>query len=743
MKRKIVFGVFALLAARGVAMTFESGPIKVVADDIAADHKNEALYATGNVDVVCSPYRLLTSGVEKEGDKITFGYPTIVTTCTNDLCNLHWRTIGKVEYKDGNYIKGENMTTELFGVPCLWLPYWYYPIGSTEGLRMMPGYSGRWGAYLLSKYVYHIAGERATPEDSDVFSLKGASRVDLRTKNGIAFGQSLRWNLGEFGKGNIKGYFARDNDWERYKRHWRDPRNHNYEFWGSAVKQHRWAVEFKHVWDVTERDIFRVNAMATSDSYVQRNFLRESFFSLKNQFLGVGNNEMALEHNENAWGAGVNVTGPLTKFYTATEALPEVYFDIMPMNILSTPLNYEGSLRMGYMRRQSARFGGGRITDFSYSPGHWADYGTFRLDTYHRLTLPMKIRDVLSVVPRLGYHGTFYGNSGDMAKKPAVMMGRGKAARTDSNAFRSVVESGVTFSARGTAWIDDEWQSVIEPYLDVLAQAAHVNGVSRHERPYVFDSIDASRDWSDQFAGRGRNLPYSYAGLTPGFRKLLRTVNANGEFRTVFDVDVYAAMQFGKTDWDLKGNKAHRLAKNGKSNYGEDSFNIMPGVRLNWNPTEETSLGMWAEYDSDNKTIALADVRWRHALARNFSYWVRFTNRNHRWWDFSSSPRNSRMRHEDFNWARFRYLDLGFEHELCDAVAWSPFISWDFREHELDEIGTWVEYRTDCLGFRLSFAYSNDCRRLDGSMDEHDYRVEFIMYLRALGMDAFDVMKDN
>ena len=101
MKRKIVFGVFALLAARGVAMTFESGPIKVVADDIAADHKNEALYATGNVDVVCSPYRLLTSGVEKEGDKITFDYPTIVTTCTNDLCNCTGARSGRWNTKTG------------------------------------------------------------------------------------------------------------------------------------------------------------------------------------------------------------------------------------------------------------------------------------------------------------------------------------------------------------------------------------------------------------------------------------------------------------------------------------------------------------------------------------------------------------------------------------------------------------------------------------------------------------------
>lgn len=100
------------------------------------------------------------------------------------------------------------------------------------------------------------------------------------------------------------------------------------------------------------------------------------------------------------------------------------------------------------------------------------------------------------------------------------------------------------------------------------------------------------------------------------------------------------------------------------------------------------------------------------------------------------------MRHEDFNWAYFRYLELGFEHELCDAFAWSPFVSWDFREQELDEYGGWVEYRTDCLAFRLSFAYINDYKRLDGSLDEHDYRVEFLMYLRALGMDTFDVMKD-
>lgn len=736
MKSKVVCWAFALVSLPAAAMSVESGPLRVTADEIAADRKNEALVASGRVDVVSAPYRMMSAGVEKRGDKLTLADPTSVTTCTNGLDRLHWRATGAVEYKDGNYIVGRNMTAELFGIPCLWLPYWYYPIEEAEGLRLMPGYASRWGAYILSKYVYHIAGDR-TGLEGDMYSLKGATRVDLRTKNGVAVGQSLRWRLGEYGKGHIKGYFAWDEDYTHYRRHWNDNSKYHYNNWGSEVDRERWAVEFAHRWDVTERDVFRVKAMVTSDSYMRRDFLRRSTMSIQNQYLGEGNNEMALEHNENSWGAGVSVSGPLTGFYNGTASLPEIYLDLMPQQVFSTPLNYEGSLRLGYLRRQSARYGKGTITAFSYQPGHWADYGTFRLDTYHRLTAPFKLYDLVSVVPRIGLRGTYYGESGY-----ENLSGWGKAGKTGDDAFRTIVEGGVTFAARGVAWIDDEWQSVIEPYADVLAQKANISGLGKGKRLYVFDSIDASRDWSDQFAGRGRNLPYTYCGITPGFRKLLRTVDERGEFRTVFDFDAYAAMQFGTTSWEGR-NKYHRLAKNGKSNYGEDAFTIMPGLRTNWYPAENMGLGLWLEYDTENDKLAFGDIKWRHALTRRFSYYANLGIRDHRWWDFSSTPRDATMHSEDFNWAHFRLLEVGFEHEICDAFAWSPYVRWDFREHELDEVGGWFEYRTDCLGFRLRLAYQNDFVRVDGSKYDDDYRIEFLMYLRAFGPEMADVARED
>ena len=51
----------------------------------------------------------------------------------------------------------------------------------------------------------------------------------------------------------------------------------------------------------------------------------------------------------------------------------------------------------------------------------------------------------------------------------------------------------------------------------------------------------------------------------------------------------------------------------------------------------------------------------------------------------------------------------------------------------VDEIGTWIDFRTDCLGFRFSVSYENDFKRVDGSTYEHDWNFGFFVYLRALG----------
>ena len=141
-----------------------------------------------------------------------------------------------------------------------------------------------------------------------------------------------------------------------------------------------------------------------------------------------------------------------------------------------------------------------------------------------------------------------------------------------------------------------------------------------------------------------------------------------------------------------------------------------------------------AEYDTENDTVAYADIAWRQILSKAFKYELGLVRRDQRWWDFASSPYDGEVqKNEDFNMARFTCIDASFEHELCDALAWGPFVRWDCREAELDEIGTWVDLRTDCLGFRFSVSYENDYERLDYSKSDDDWRFGFFVYLRALG----------
>lgn len=287
---------------------------------------------------------------------------------------------------------------------------------------------------------------------------------------------------------------------------------------------------------------------------------------------------------------------------------------------------------------------------------------------------------------------------------------------------------------------------MIEPYADVLAQEAWYSGdgVGKEgvKRNYVFDSLDASRDWQDQFAGRARNLPYSWYGVTPGLRNVFRSADERGHLRTIFDVDTYASVQFNKAS-HTAGDKYHRLAKLGEPNYGNESPYFVPGARLRWMPTRDVTFGARGEYDTDAKRLTFADLKMDHVLTRRLRYNVGLVHRDHRWWDYSSAPYNAKtMRSEGFNWARFSYLDLGFEYDIVDAVAVGPYIRYDLRYDEVEEVGSWFDYRTDCLGFRLQIAYENDYKRIDGSTYEHDWRVGFYVYLRAFGPGMGDILGD-
>lgn len=727
-----------LLAAMSAAFCASANDgLKVNADRIAADQRTGSLVASGHVDAVSHPFHLLSEEFSRDANGVTaFSDPTTVTTCTNECGSLHWRATGGAEYFAGRYIGMNNMSLYLWEVPVMWMPRWRYPLDTDYGLRIMPGYTSRWGGYLMTKYVYHLAGNPSDPDDPAW--LRGSSRLDLRTKNGVALGQAFNWGLGDLGKGGFRVYHAWDRDHDRYDRHWSDTRHWNYSNWGSEVEMRRWAVELHHRLEPTERDVIRGRGAVYSDSHFRNDFLREHTLTFRNRFqAGYLGNEIAWEHYESLFGLGVSVSGPLNDFYDGVMRLPEVYLDVVPQPVFSLPVNYESSSRIGYLDRRAARYGkpGDPRTAYSYRPGAWADYNTFRMDSYHRLSAPFKVADVVSVVPRLGFRGTYWRESGYTSED-----GWRRAGESGDYMARAIFEGGVTFAARGTAWIDDRWQHMLEPYFDVLAQEARYTGDGKGRRPYVFDGVEGSGDWQDQFAGRSRELPYSWYGFTPGVRNALRRADESGRLSTVFDFDAYAAVQLNKSRW-TDGGRYHRLAKVGEPNYGKNSPTVSPGVRARWFPVEGTALSAKTEYDCESDRLALASLRFDNRIDSHFGWHAEFLHRDHRWWDYSSTPHDPEtMRNEDFNWLRYSIMELGFEHDVCDAIAWGPYIRWDCREGELEEIGSWFDYRTDCLGFRLKLGYERDFRRIDGSEHDDDWRIGFYIYLRAFGPDMGDIL---
>ena len=704
-----------LFAATAPALTF-------TADRIAADRVTGAAVATGHVVAVRAPYTLRSESLSKSADgTYLFAYPTYATTCTNEPGHTHWNVTGELEYKADDSVVLRNACIRFYEVPVFWLPWSYYPLGTKCGFSWMPGYTGRWGAFLLTKYRYHLLGD---PEhQAEGLWLGGATRFDMRYKNGLAVGEDLDWSLGDFGMGSFSSYYAWDEDVERHN----PGGSWNSANWGSDVDRDRYAFSVKHNWEPTERDVVRLRGTYLSDSYFYMDFRRRSFFSRKEQWFSFSNSGVFWEHLEDSVSFGVETSGRLNKFIGMTGRLPEAYFDVNPMPLGSLPFVYESQSRLGYLTRDYAEFGSGPFSPFGTDPGPWADYDAIRGDTRHAVSAPFRtFDDVLSAVPRLGWRGTYWDHTGK-----TDIAGSGSAGE-NGGAVRSIAEGGVTFAARGTADVDSKWVHSVEPYFDVLCQKAWYGGLGGGERPYIFDANDASLIWEDQFAGRSRSLPYSYYGVTPGLRNVWSARDDRGTPRRVVDLDVYGAAQFNSASF-TEGGELRRLAEPGRPNYGKNGTMFAPGARLRWTPDEDTIAGLRGEYDSDGNRIAYGSAFMRQKVSREFSYRALYGLRHHRYWDFASTPS------ETTGYAKFHMVEIGLEHTVCDWLAWGPTLRWDICENELDSIGGWIDYLTDCLGFRLTVDYLNSFTTIDGSEWEEDWTFGFFIYLRCFGPGSGDV----
>ncbi len=730
MKKILVAVSAAVLAGTAHAQFLEDLPgtptnemLRVTGKYIMVNRQTGEMTASGGVTAVSHPYRFHADKVSRDKEGLyDFGENSMLTTCTNDIDDLHWKITGTFEYKDNHHISLKRSWVYLYDVPVFWMPYWYYPLNTDYGLRFVPGYRSRWGLYFLSGYIYNIYNEH-TP---DSYGLGGSTYFDYRVKNGIGVGQSLRWKLKELGRGKIKVNYIWDNDYDYYWRHWNDGR-YNYRNWSSDVDRERYRIMLQHSADLTERDVLRVKATYVSDS-----LLLNDFFPNDEDNESTPVNEIWYEHRENDFALGGSVSGPINDFYSGTARLPEGWLSIMPQPVWDLPVNYESQTRAGYLNRDYGETASASAT-YKYKPylgwnGRGADYQAFRADTAHRFTYPFKMWDVLSVVPRATYRGTYWSDSGD--EKSGYVTASGDAI------YRNIVEVGFTMSARGTTWIDDEWRHTIEPYLDYSFQKVNLSSAGG-KRYYTFDNYDSSVDWLDQFGFEGRGLPYNWHGIRPGLRNLFQKRDEKGVLRTIADIDTYVAVPFDTVSYNNSGYLKGYTKDQEDGNYNRNgNKQCVPGTRIRLNPWRDIAFTARAEYDCQNSKVGYADIMFKHKLSTDFDYFISYIGRDHRIWDYLPSNFNR------WNYELSNVLLLGFTHNVCDWLAWSPYVRYDCRRNEVDEVGTWVDFLTDCLGFRLAVSHESSYRRVDGSKCESDNTVMFYIYIRSLGPDSlFDLTK--
>ena len=205
------------------------------------------------------------------------------------------------------------------------------------------------------------------------------------------------------------------------------------------------------------------------------------------------------------------------------------------------------------------------------------------------------------------------------------------------------------------------------------------------------------------------------AWYTSGVRNLFQTKSeTTGAPRTFLDVDTYAAIQFPNSSTsDAEPN----INKNGAR---------MVGMKTIFSPIESFESRAVTEWDTEQETFAYVDLGAHYKLNKRLSVGAGYMARDHELYDFRSSSLHQGDRAEQ------SVFYTGFFHEFTDAWAWSMFVRYDTDAGALDEVGGFLQYSLDCLVFQLRSSYRTSYTRLDSSERDSDFKISFVIWLRAM-----------
>ena len=383
-----------------------------------------------NARTESQPY-FLTGGhvtsISENGYLIKDGTFTTHDSPKNDF-HLRARTIRVYE---NDRVIFQYVTAYVGKVPVFWWPYLYQSLNEAFSFSISPAYLSSWGPSLLTQVTFPIT------ED-----IRARFRLDYRGRRGVAVGLDSTMDYFNDSQARLKTYYLQD----------QNPNLNETNIPRKDVPTGRYRVSLADTTNFTDDIYGLANLTKLSDQYVMQDFFQGEF-----RIDPVPDNVLAVTKTDPFYTLTAIERFQANQFFTTTERQPEVVLDIKRHGLFGGPIFYEGETGFANLRLQ-----------FPQGLG-FENYGTDRLDTFHQLTFPNTYFGWLSIVPRVGYRGTYYGKTWDLDSTtfippsnplvpnfilpPPTLV---NPVKFDGDTFRSVFDTGAEASFK----ISRTWENV-------------------------------------------------------------------------------------------------------------------------------------------------------------------------------------------------------------------------------------------------------------------------------------------
>ena len=383
-----------------------------------------------NARTESEPY-FLTGGhvtsISENGYLIKDGTFTTHDSPKNDF-HLHAKTIRV--YEDDRVIF-QYVTAYVGKVPVFWWPYLYQSLNDAFSFTVSPAYLSSWGPSLLTQVTFPITDD-----------IKGRFRLDYRGRRGVGVGFDSVIDYFNDSQARLKTYYLQD----------QNPNLNETNLPRKDVPTGRYRVSLADTTNFTD-DIYGItNLTKLSDQFVMEDFFQGEF-----RIDPVPDNVIAVAKTDPFYTLTAIERFQANEFFTTTERQPEVVLDIKRHGLFGGPIFYEGETGFANLRLQFPQDSG------------FENYGTYRFDTFHQLTYPNTYFGWLSIVPRVGYRGTYYGKTFDLESTTFIPPSNplvpnfilppptmANPVKFDGDTFRSVFDTGAEASFK----ISRTWESV-------------------------------------------------------------------------------------------------------------------------------------------------------------------------------------------------------------------------------------------------------------------------------------------